>query len=80
MRAMFRQALWYGEDNARIQRQYRSYGSRPKRWTWAVKNWPALLGALPGIGNKSGRARLAWMLGWELGRLRGSVRYRVLAV
>jgi glycosyltransferase involved in cell wall biosynthesis len=78
--AIFRQAYGYSEDNARIQRQYRSYGAPPKRWTWAIKYWPALLGALPGVGTKRGRARFAWMLGWELGRLFGSVKYRVLAV
>ena len=80
LRAMFRQAYWYAEDNARVQRQYRSYGARPKRWTWAIKNWPALLRAVPGVVTKSGRARMAWMLGWELGRIRGSVKYRVPAV
>jgi glycosyltransferase involved in cell wall biosynthesis len=80
VRAIFGQAYWYSEDNARIQRQYRSYGAPPKRWTWAIKYWPALLGALPGVVTKRGRARIAWTLGWELGRLFGSVKYRVLAV
>jgi O-antigen/teichoic acid export membrane protein/glycosyltransferase involved in cell wall biosynthesis len=77
---MFRQAYWYSKDNARIQRMYRSRGVRPKRWTWAVKYWPALLRTLPGAVTRRGRARLVWMLGWELGRLRGSLKYRVLAV
>ena len=78
--SIFRQAYWYSEDNARIQRQYRAHGAQPKRWTWAIKNWPALLRALPGVVTKRGRARMAWMLGWELGRLRGSLKHRVLAV
>jgi glycosyltransferase involved in cell wall biosynthesis len=78
--AIFRQAYRYAEDNARIQRRYRSRGAPPKRWTWAIKYWPALLGALPGVVTKPGRARMAWMLGWELGRLRGSLKHRVLAV
>ena len=78
--AIFRQAYWYSEDNARVQRQYRSYGARPKRWTWAIKNWPALLRAVPAVVTKSGRARMAWMLGWEIGRICGSFKYRVLAV
>ena len=34
----------------------------------------------PRVVTKRGRARMAWMLGWELGRLRGSLKYRVLAV
>jgi glycosyltransferase involved in cell wall biosynthesis len=78
--AILRQAYRYAEDNARIQRQYRSRGAPPKRWTWPIKYWPALLGAVPGLVTKRGRGRMAWMLGWELGRLRGSLKHRVLAV
>jgi glycosyltransferase involved in cell wall biosynthesis len=80
--AIFRQAYWYSEQNARVQRLYRgSGGPRPRRWTWLIRYWPALLRALPGaVVRKGGRARLAWMLGWELGRLEGSLKYRVLAV
>ncbi len=79
--AIFRQAYWYSEQNARVQRMYRTPDAeRPRRWTWPVKNVPALLKALPGIVRKGGRARFAWMLGWELGRLRGSIRHRVFAL
>jgi glycosyltransferase involved in cell wall biosynthesis len=79
--AIFRQAYWYSEQNARVQRMYRTDDSRiPRRWAWPVKNWPTLLAALPGAVRKGGRARLAWMVGWELGRLRGSIRYRIFAL
>ena len=78
---IFRQAYWYSEQNARVQRMYRTRDAElPRRWTWPVKNLPALLKALPGVVRKGGRARFAWLLGWELGRLRGSIRHRVLAV
>jgi O-antigen/teichoic acid export membrane protein/glycosyltransferase involved in cell wall biosynthesis len=78
---IFRQAYWYSEQNARVQRMYRTRDAElPRRWTWPVKNLPALLKALPGVMRKGGRARFAWLLGWELGRLRGSIRHRVLAV
>jgi glycosyltransferase involved in cell wall biosynthesis len=79
--AIFRQAYWYSEQNARVQRMYRTADSRiPRRWAWPVKNLPAVLAAVPGAVRKGGRARLAWLVGWELGRLRGSLRHRVLAV
>lgn len=79
--AIFRQAYWYSEQNARVQRQYRTPDAElPRRWTWPVKNVPTLLKALPGVVRKGGRARFAWMVGWELGRLRGSIRHRVLAI
>jgi O-antigen/teichoic acid export membrane protein/glycosyltransferase involved in cell wall biosynthesis len=78
---IFRQAYWYSEQNARVQRMYRTQDAElPRRWTWPVKNWPAILKALPGVVRKGGRARFVWLLGWELGRLRGSIRHRVLAV
>ncbi len=51
-----------------------------RRWTWLIKNWPSFMRALPAVVTKAGRARFAWMLGWELGRLRGSLRYRVFAL
>ena len=79
--AIFRQAYGYAEQNARVQAMYRRPGSvRQRRWTWPIKYWPALAKALPGVVHRSGRARLAWLLGWELGRVRGSLKYRVLAL
>ena len=79
--SIFRQAYWYSEQNARVQRMYRHTAPvSTRRWTWLIKNWPGLLGALQSVATRRGRARFAWVLGWELGRLRGSIRYRVLAL
>jgi O-antigen/teichoic acid export membrane protein/glycosyltransferase involved in cell wall biosynthesis len=79
--AIFRQAYWYAEQHALLQRMYRTDEfDPPRRWTWPVKNWSVIVRALPGIGHKGGRARLAWLVGWEVGRIWGSVRHRVLAV
>lgn len=78
---ILRQAYWYSEQNARVQRMYRhTCPVSTRRWTWLIRYWPAFLRAFPAVVTKRGRARLAWMLGWELGRLRGSLRYRVLAL
>jgi O-antigen/teichoic acid export membrane protein/glycosyltransferase involved in cell wall biosynthesis len=78
---IFRQAYWYAEQNAKLQRMYRGTGGpAPRRWSWPVKYWPVIVKALPGVVHRSGRVRLAWILGWELGRIWGSVRYRVLAI
>lgn len=75
------QARRYAEQMARIQRRYRRPGERvPGQRTWLVEGWRPLLGTLPQVGTRAGRARLAWHLGWQLGRYAGSVRYRVLAV
>lgn len=80
-RGIFRQAYWYAEQNAKLQRMYRGTGGpAPRRWTWPVKGWPEIVKALPGAVHRSGRVRLAWVVGWELGRIWGSLRYRVLAI
>ena len=78
---IFDQARRYAEQMARIQRRYRRPGERvPGQRTWIVEGWRPLLATLPRIGRRAGRARLAWHLGWQLGRYAGSIRYRVLAV
>jgi O-antigen/teichoic acid export membrane protein/glycosyltransferase involved in cell wall biosynthesis len=79
--AIFRQAYWYAEQHALLQRKYRTKQfDPPRRWTWPVRNWPVIARALTGVGHRGGRARLVWLVGWELGRIRGSVKHRVLAV
>lgn len=77
----FRQARSYAAAMALLQCRYVPAGARaPGRRTWLVEGWQPVLGALPRAGTAAGRARLAWLLGWQAGRYAGSVRYRVLAV
>jgi GT2 family glycosyltransferase len=81
LRGIFDQARRYAEQMARIQRRYKSPGERVAgQRTWLVEGWRPLLGTLPQLGRRAGRARLAWHVGWQIGRYAGSVRYRVLAV
>jgi glycosyltransferase involved in cell wall biosynthesis len=78
---IFGQARRYAEQMARIQRRYKPPGDRvPGQRTWLVEGWRPLLAALPHVLGRPGRARVAWHLGWQVGRYVGSVRYRVLAV
>jgi glycosyltransferase involved in cell wall biosynthesis len=81
MGGIFRQALLWADANALIQRRYRERGTRvDAAWKWPLRYWKPIVRGLPGVIRKGGRARFLWMLGWQLGRLRGSVRYRVLAI
>jgi glycosyltransferase involved in cell wall biosynthesis len=81
LRGLFGQARRYSQQAARLQRRYREPGTRVAgQRTWLVEGWKPVLAALPRAGTRSGRARLAWLLGWQAGRYAGSVRYRVLAV
>jgi GT2 family glycosyltransferase len=77
---IFRQAGSYAEGFAQLQRKYQPPGTRfHDAWKWPLRKWRPIVRALPGVHNRGGRARLAWLLGWQLGRFRGSIKYRVLA-
>jgi GT2 family glycosyltransferase len=79
--AIHRQARGYSEQMARLQRRYKADGNRVAgQRTWLVEGWKPVLRTLPRTYSRAGRARLAWLLGWQVGRYVGSVRYRVLAV
>jgi len=75
---IFEQASIYAEEFARIEKRYGT-GSSRSLVTWPLRGWRGIALALPGASRKAGRARLAWQAGWQLGRLRGSVRHRVVA-
>lgn len=77
----FAQARAYARKMALLQRRYVPAGAHvPGRRTWPLEGWKPVVRALPRTGTQAGRARLAWLLGWQAGRYAGSLRYRVLAV
>jgi glycosyltransferase involved in cell wall biosynthesis len=79
-RDIYRQARLYAECFAQLQRKYQPAGTRPRgAWKWPFSHWRPILRQLGGVGDRAGRARLAWLLGWQMGRFRGSVKHRVLA-
>jgi glycosyltransferase involved in cell wall biosynthesis len=81
LRAIFHQSRVYGENVALIQRRYKPRGERaPGQRTWLVEGWKPVVTTLPRLHRREARGRLAWLLGWQLGRYVGSARYRVLAV
>jgi GT2 family glycosyltransferase len=81
IRGIFRQAFIYAEETARLQRKYRRRGVRTaKAWQWPIRYWPTIARSLPRIYAKGGRARLAWVVGWELGRYSGSFKHRVFSI
>ena len=75
--AVFRQGLSYGEHNVRIYKKYRALDMPRLPWAEGLKRWAGLLLRAPRlVWTKEGRARLAWQLGWRLGRVKGCVKYR----
>lgn len=79
-RDLFNQARWYAEGEAKLQQKFGSPVTRRTLWRWPLLHWGAIARSLPGVGSRSGRARLVWLLGFQLGRYRGSIVHRVLAV
>ena len=78
-RAIFRQARFYAEHMALVQRRHEDRSART-RTPWLLRGWKPILRALASVHRRPGRAKLAWHLGWQVGRFVGSARYRVLAL
>lgn len=80
-REIFAQARKYALYGACLQKRHKPTDARfPGLTKWAFTGWRPVLRSLGRIGSRAARAKLAWQLGWLLGRLQGSLRYRVLAV
>ena len=79
-RKVFRQARIYAEQMALVQRRHEDRDARPAgRRPWLLRGWKPVLACLASVHRRGSRTKLAWLLGWQLGRYVGSVRYRVLA-
>jgi glycosyltransferase involved in cell wall biosynthesis len=78
---IFGQARKYALLGALLQKRHKPPDSGfPGLPKWAFTGWRPVLRSLVRIGSRSARAKLAWQLGWLVGRYQGSLRYRVLAV
>ena len=76
--ATFKQANRYAHDFALLQKRYAE--ERPGFLRWLLKHWRPVLVALPRLYRKGVRGRLAWLLGYQFGRYRGSLEHRVRAI
>jgi glycosyltransferase involved in cell wall biosynthesis len=76
---IFSQARLYAETSALLQKRYASGRPFPS-WRWPSKHWRPIIREVPRVRRRGSRARLAWLLGWQVGRYVGSARHRVLSV
>lgn len=75
-----RQAYLYARSNALLQSRYRpEVGDSRSVARWLITKWKPIVFQIPRLGTKGGRAKMVWLIGWQLGRYRGSVEHRVLA-
>lgn len=77
---LFRQSYRFGVYNVLLYRRYRPLGMPRLPYHAGPARWAKLLLTAPKV--LAPRTRAAWLgqLGWRLGRLRGCLRYRVLAL
>jgi len=81
IRENFNQAKYYGEYNVKLYKKYQKLGMPQIKWKEGLKNWRRLFRyrRLLQLRYPSHRAFYFWQLGWQLGRLKGCIKYRVLA-
>lgn len=78
---IFEQSRRYAVYGALLQKRLKPADARfPGVLRWALTGWRPVLRSLARARSRGARARLAWQLGWLVGRFHGSIRYRVLAV
>lgn len=78
--SLYRQARSYGEWNVFIYKRYRPHGMPKLHWKRGVRAWIGLVRGLPALLRPADRAPWLWNFGWRVGRLRGCIKYGVLAL
>ncbi len=78
-RGLFRQARNWGEYNVLLLKRYRAHGMPAPHWSTGLRLWWKLALRLPGLLRQANRDRWVWALGYRVGQVRGSVKYRYFA-
>ena len=76
---IYRQAQGYGEYNVFLYKRYRSHGMPRYPWERSIRSWIALVRGMNSLFRPERRAKWIWKLGWQVGRLKGCLKYRTLA-
>lgn len=78
--AAFKQFTRYGEYAVLLYKKFLDQGIEKKTWKDGVRNWWKLLRQLPQLRHRATRARWVRQFGMAVGRLKGSFKYRVVAL
>ena len=79
LRDMYQQARRYALANVYLYHVHRPRGMPKRNWVLGLLGWVRLPILLVTVRNRATLAAWLWQLGWRVGRLRGSVKYRRLA-
>jgi len=77
--ALLRQAQTYAEYNVALYKRYRPLGMPKLGVKNGIAAWIGLATHVADVASAEHRARYLWELGWRIGRLKGCLKYRVLA-
>lgn len=76
---IFRQAFEYSEENVKLYKKYLPMGMPTLSWKDGMLSWKDLIKRLRRIRDKGDLANWIFRLGWRLGRVRGSLKHRIVA-
>ncbi len=76
----YRQMRLYGQHNVLLYRRYRGRGMPRLGPGPGISRWIKLALTTPALATARGRAAWIAQLGWRMGRLRGCLRYRTIAL
>ncbi|MDD1651290.1 MAG: glycosyltransferase family 2 protein [Methylococcaceae bacterium] len=76
----FKQFMRYGEYAVLLYKKFLDQGIAKKTWKDGARNWWRLLRQIPQLLRRRTRARWVRQFGMAVGRLKGSIKYRVVAL
>ena len=81
LRENYKQAKYYGEYNVKLYKKYKQLDMPQINWKKGIRTWQSLLKfrRILSLRNANHRGKFFWQLGWQIGRLKGCIKYRVLA-
>jgi GT2 family glycosyltransferase len=80
LRELFRQASAYSEGNVKIYKEYRHQGMPELQLRQGLYHWKRLIKSSIRVRDKGDLAGWVWGLGWRVGRVKGSLKNRVVAL
>jgi glycosyltransferase involved in cell wall biosynthesis len=84
IKSILRQSFGYAEYNVKIYKKYIKLEMPKLSWRSGVRSWinffKGFIKNIPRLRNKENLAFWTWQFGWRLGRLKGSIKYKVFAL
>jgi glycosyltransferase involved in cell wall biosynthesis len=80
LRVLFRKAWANGEWNVLLYKRYRARRMPPLRTKEGLAGWWGLVRGIRALARAEDRPQWVWQLGWRLGRIKGCLKHRVLAL